>query len=307
MMRRNTILFILILISQRWVNAQIPDACLQSRSVCPMNSIQFCHEAVAYDEEHNLYLLRKDFSTPYNGTCVSCYPSLIIEEKINFVNGRRQGIDTSYYRSGCIQSIQSYQIGLQDGPTYIYHDSTNRLQFEIWYQSGLLNGPSIQYNPQTADTLTYKQYKGGKLNGTQKNYFNNGQLRKISEYRDGLLEGGQITYNEIGLKESEIYFRAGKKHGKWIYYFDSGKIAREETWKDGKKNGDFVSYNELGKVLSAEKFTADMPIGLHQSFYADGKLNYSCSYTNKGQKIEEYVIDQYGIKKQLFPPINDKE
>jgi antitoxin component YwqK of YwqJK toxin-antitoxin module len=65
-----------------------------------------------------------------------------------------------------------------------------------------------------------------------------------------------------------------------------------------------VSYNELGQVLSTEKYNADLPVGLHQTFYADGKLNYSCSYSNKGEKLEEYVIDQYGVKKQLFPIVD---
>jgi antitoxin component YwqK of YwqJK toxin-antitoxin module len=263
---------------------------------------------VAFDEEHNLYLLRKDYATPYNGTCVSCFPSFTIEEKLNFVNGRRQGTDTSFYQSGCLQSIQSYQIGLQDGPTYVFYDSTNRVQYEIWYQAGQLNGPSIQFSRNArTDTLIYKHYKSGKLDGPQRTYLPNGKLRKISNYREGLAEGAQITYNASAQKESELFFKAGKKHGTWTYYFDSGQTARTETWKDGKKNGVFVSYNELGKVLSSEKYAMDLPIGLHQTFYADGKLNYSCSYSNKGEKLEEYVIDQYGVKKQLFPQTNGSE
>ena len=123
----------------------------------------------------------------------------------------------------------------------------------------------------------------------------------MSNYLEGLAEGAQITYNANGQKESELYFKAGKKHSTWTYYFDSGKTARTETWKEGKKNGVFLSYNELGKILSTEKYAAGLPIGLHQTFYADGKLNYSCAYSNKGEKMEEYVIDQYGVKKQLFP------
>jgi antitoxin component YwqK of YwqJK toxin-antitoxin module len=281
--------------------AQVPEPCKATRQVCPMNNAKFCHESVAFDEEHNLYLLRKDYATPYTGSCVSCYPSFTIEEKLNFNNGRRQGTDTSYYKSGCLQSIQSYEIGLQDGPTYVYYDSTNRVQFEIWYKGGQLHGPSIQFKLQSGDTLTYKHYKGGKLDGPQRTYLPNGQLRKVSNYLEGLAEGAQITYNASGQKESELYFKAGKKHSTWTYFFDSGKTARTETWKDGKKNGAFISYNELGKILSTEKYAAGLPIGLHQTFYADGKLNYSCSYSNKGEKLEEYVIDQYGVKKQLFP------
>lgn len=300
-------LLLLVLLSAT-IKAQVPEPCKSTRQVCPRGNVKYCHESVAFDEEHNLYLLRKDYATPYNGTCVSCFPSFTIEEKLNFVNGRRQGTDTSFYQSGCLQSIQSYQIGLQDGPTYVFYDSTNRVQYEIWYQAGQLNGPSIQFSRNArADTLMYKHYKSGKLDGPQRTYLPNGKLRKISNYREGLAEGAQITYNASAQKESELFFKAGKKHGTWTYYFDSGQTARTETWKDGKKNGVFVSYNELGKVLSSEKYAMDLPVGLHQTFYADGKLNYSCSYSNKGEKLEEYVIDQYGVKKQLFPQTNGSE
>ena len=288
--------------------AQVPEPCQRTRQVCPMNNVKYCHESIAFDEDHNLYLLRKDYATPYTGNCVSCYPSFIIEEKLNFVNGRRQGTDTSYYKSGCIQAIQSYQIGVEQGATYIYYDSTNRVQFEIWYQNGKLHGPSIQFSANAlADTLMYKHYKNGILDGPQRSYFPNGKVRKSSYYVNGFSDGAQKTYNANGQKESELNFKAGKKHGTWTYFFDSGKTARTETWKDGKKNGPFVSYNELGQILSTEKYTADLPVGLHQTFYSDGKLNYSCTYSNKGEKLEEYVIDQYGVKKQLFPKANGSE
>ncbi len=302
------LLTLLLVLLNTTTRAQVPEPCKSTRQNCPKSNVKYCHESVAFDEEHNLYLLRKDYATPFNGTCVSCFPSFTVEEKLNFVNGRRQGTDTSFYKSGCLQSIQSYQIGLQDGPTYVFYDSTNRVQFEIWYLSGQLHGPSIQYSRNaTSDTLTYKNHKNGKLDGAQRTYLPNGQVRKITTYKDGLADGPQIIYNANRQKESELYFKAGQKHGTWTYYFDSGKIARTETWKDGKKNGLFVSYNELGKILSTEKYAAGLPIGLHQTFYADGKLNYSCSYSNKGEKLEEYVIDQYGVKKQLFPKINEQE
>lgn len=307
-MKSGLFMLLLLVLLSATIKAQVPEPCKSTRQVCPRGNVKYCHESVAFDEEHNLYLLRKDYATPYNGTCVSCFPSFTIEEKLNFVNGRRQGTDTSFYQSGCLQSIQSYQIGLQDGPTYVFYDSTNRVQYEIWYQAGQLNGPSIQFSRNArADTLMYKHYKSGKLDGPQRTYLLNGKLRKISNYREGLAEGAQITYNASAQKESELFFKAGKKHGTWTYYFDSGQTARTETWKDGKKNGLFVSYNELGKVLSSEKYAMGLPIGLHQTFYADGKLNYSCSYSNKGEKLEEYVIDQYGVKKQLFPQTNGSE
>jgi antitoxin component YwqK of YwqJK toxin-antitoxin module len=180
-------------------------------------------------------LLRKDYATPYNGTCVSCFPSFTIEEKLNFVNGRRQGTDTSFYQSGCLQSIQSYQIGLQDGPTYVFYDSTNRVQFEIWYLAGQLHGPSIQYSRNaTSDTLTYKNYKNGKLDGEYVELFMDGKKKIYSFYVDGNLQGISMEYFRNGNKSSMTRYKNGVKHGYATGYDENGKEVKTIYYYKGR-------------------------------------------------------------------------
>jgi antitoxin component YwqK of YwqJK toxin-antitoxin module len=301
-MTRFFILFFLIYYGLGNIYAQVPEACKATRKACPVKNVNNCHEKVAFDDQRNLYLLRKDYATPYTGSCISCYSNFIIEEKLVFENGKREGRDTSYYRTGCMQSIQEYHLGLQTGSSIIFYDSTQWKQLEIWYKDGVLHGPSIQFNRnEKQDTLMLKNYANGKLHGEQRSYQSNGKVRKISHYDNGLLEGVMITYTENGTKESELSYKKGKKNGLWTYYFDSGKTARTEIWKEGKKNGPFITFDERGQILSSENYLADIPIGKHESFYTDGKLNYSCSYSNKGEKLEEFYIDEYGVKNQLFP------
>ena len=90
-------------------------------------------------------------------------------------------------------------------------------------------------------------------------------------------------------------------------YYESGELESECFEINGKKNGEFKTFDERGQVLNSEQYLADIPVGKHESFYVDGKLNYSCTYSSKGEKIEEFVIDEYGVKKQLFPKTNEKE
>lgn len=290
-----------------WLSAQVPD-CTPTRKACPTKNVIYCHDKVAYDEDRNLYLLRKDFATPYTGSCTSCYSNFLVEEQLSFEDGKREGKDTSYYKTGCIQAIQTYHLGLQNGATLIYYDSTRLKQFEIWYKNGQLDGPSIQFKRnERQDTLMLKNYANGKLHGQQRTYFASGKVRKISTYSNGLLDGAMITLSENGGKESELNYKNGKKNGTWKYYYASGKMARTESWKDGKKDGEFKTIDERGQILNREQYLADVPVGKHESYYTDGKLNYSCTYTSKGVKVEEFVIDEYGVKKQLFPKTPDKE
>jgi len=233
--------FLICFLSFASLYAQVPEPCKATRTACPAKNVNNCQDKVAFDEQRNIYLLRKDFATPYSGTCTSCYSNFLVEEKLYFENGKREGRDTSYYRTGCIQAIQEYHLGLQNGSTIIYYDSTQWKQFEIWYKNGALDGPSIQFvRNEQQDTLTLKNYANGKLNGQQRTYYNNGKLRKVSHYNNGLLDGQMYTLTEKGTKESLLNYKNGKKNGVWTYYFDSGKTARIENWKDGKKNGHCV-------------------------------------------------------------------
>jgi antitoxin component YwqK of YwqJK toxin-antitoxin module len=301
-MTRLYIFLFLCLLGQAYFYAQVPEACKSTRVACPAKNVNNCQEKVAFDEQRNIYLLRKDYATPYSGNCTSCYSNFLVEEKLYFENGKREGRDTSYYRTGCIQAIQEYHVGLQNGSTTIFYDSTQWKQFEIWYKNGVLDGPSIQFNRnERQDTLMLKNYANGKLHGEQRSYLPNGKLRKVTHYNNGLLDGPMYTLTEKGSKESQLNYKNGKKNGVWTYYFDSGKTARIENWKDGKKNGEFKTFDERGQVLNTENYLADIPVGKHESYYTDGKLSYSCTFSNKGEKIEEFVIDEYGVKKQLFP------
>jgi hypothetical protein len=38
-------------------------------------------------------------------------------------------------------------------------------------------------------------------------------------------------------------------------------------------------------------------------YYPDGKLKYQASYSSKGEKLEEFSIDQFGVKTELFKKV----
>ena len=38
-------------------------------------------------------------------------------------------------------------------------------------------------------------------------------------------------------------------------------------------------------------------------FYSDGKMKYQAIYSNKSEKLEEFSIDQFGVKTELFKKV----
>ncbi|MEN9700159.1 MAG: hypothetical protein RLZZ301_1357 [Bacteroidota bacterium] len=308
-MNLKTLALLFFSINSLLARAQEAEPCYKHKPPCPSRSVQNCHDRVAFDEEKNQYVFRKDYATPYSGTCASCFPNGALEEKLNIVEGKREGVDTSYYYSGCPQSIQSYVLGLQDGPTRVFYDSSALTQFEIWYRAGKFDGPSIHFsNNPSHDTLEVKRYSAGKLNGQQLSYGASKHIQRAVSYKNGLLDGPYLTFSENGAKEMQLAYKAGKKHGTWTYYYESGKIAHKETWDNGLKNGDFITYDENGTILEKESYSQDLPVGIHQHYYDDGKLKYQASYTPKGEKIEVFFIDEYGVKKELYKKeVTDKK
>lgn len=258
-----------------------------------------CYDKVGYDEEQNIYVLAKDRVTPFDGTCQSCYRNGLVMEQITARQGKRDGTDTSYYSSGCIQSIQTFVVGIQHDKVSIYFDSTGKIMKEVGFYMGKKNGTTIEYS-RTGDTLVYINYLNENLNGEQREYDAEGNFYKSVFYVNGLLDGPHKTYDNQGKLEMFLNYKEGKKHGKWTYYHPNGKEAKIEYWDQGLKNGVFSMMDDKGTILFKGEFKKNIPVGEHIENNEKGKLIHQILFDKKGIKQYEMVVDEYGEKKILY-------
>lgn len=267
---------------------------------CQYKNFINCYDILSFDDQRNMYLLKRDYSTPYNGTCSTCYSNGNLEESLNIVNGYRDGIDTSYFKNGCRQSIQSFKLGKLNGKSTVFYES-GRKEREINHVNNIINGVYISFEDnERNDTIEFHTYKNNLMDGPQKYYYEGSKLGKLVHYKAGLLDGPHITYTDSGKVEMKLNYKQGKKDGKWFYYYESGKEAHIENWSNGLKNGEFKTTDEKGMILEQSFYKNDVPEGKHVEYYPDGKLKYQASYTSKGEKLEEFSIDQFGVKTELF-------
>ncbi|MEZ4890474.1 MAG: hypothetical protein R2779_07940 [Crocinitomicaceae bacterium] len=129
-----------------------------------------CNEELEFDHESGLFLKKaKDnvnmmgVGKPYSGSCESCFMNGLLERRITFVDGRENGIDTSYYQDGCIQAIRSHIQGAESGTWYYYYDSTQVLAWEMNYYLGQKNGKQVYFKA-NGDTTRIEHYKDGVTN-----------------------------------------------------------------------------------------------------------------------------------------------
>lgn len=118
----------------------------------------------------------------------------------------------------------------------------------------------------TPYTGTYKSYYDnfnpkvemnldqGKKDGITKLFFEDGSINEIRSYKNNLMDGTWITYNEKGLKIAEADYTKGKKDGTWKIWDDNGTLRVEMTYNKGKKTGVWKQWNEEGKLLGEKAY-----------------------------------------------------
>ena len=297
---KHYMLFVILLGIFSTCFSQEESPCGTSIRKCDYRNLKNCYNLLSFDDQRNMYVMKRDFSTPYNGTCVTCHQNGNLEESLNIVNGYRDGIDTSYFSNGCRQSIQAYSMGKLNGKSTVYFES-GRKEREINHVNNLLQGTYILFDDnETNDTIELHTYKNNLMDGVQKFYYLDSKLGKMVYYKAGLQDGPHITYTDSGKVEMRLNYKQGKKDGKWTYYYESGKEAHVENWSNGLKNGEFKTVDEKGMILQQSFFKNNLPDGKHVEYYPDGKLKYQATFSSKGEKLEEFSIDQFGVKTELY-------
>lgn len=274
-----------------------------------------CNEELEYSHESDLFLRkakdnvnRAGAGKPFTGTCESCYMNGLLERRISFVDGRENGIDTTYYENGCIQAIRSHIQGAESGTWTYYYDSTQVMSWEMNYYLGEKNGKHVYFKP-NGDTTKLEHYKNGVLDGVRKQYFKGSKLFKEIYYKNGMLDGPSKMYNAQGVVVEESNFKANKKHGLQKYYYDDGVLLRTENWENGIKSGEFKMFYYQGHVQTLETYNKKgQKEGRFEEYHPTQKPKRLAVYV-KDVLTEEHLFDEHGNETYSFgaPTKSDKE
>lgn len=274
-----------------------------------------CNEELEYSHETDLFLRKaKDFvnrtgaGKPFTGTCESCFMSGLLERRISFVDGRENGIDTSYYENGCIQAVRSHIQGAESGTWSYYYDSTQVLAWEMNYYLGEKHGKHVFFKP-NGDTTKLEYYKNGLLDGVRKQYFKGSKVFKEISYSAGLMDGPFKMYNNQGVIIEESNYKANKKHGIQKYFYDDGVLLRTENWESGIKSGEFKMFYYQGHLQTLETYNKKgQKDGKFEEYYPDQRPKRIAVYL-KDVLVEDHQFDEHGNETYSFgaPTTSDKE
>ena len=158
----------------------------------------------------------------------------IICQKIDYKNGKKNGLFLEYYRNGKLKYRKKYKNDHLTDTACFYLKNGNISQMQIlkdgikvgcWkkfnengqaysilnFKDDEFNGPCETYTYRTLKPLSLLNYKDGKLHGEQKKFYTNGKLKSICYFDNGVAclgtkewyDNGKEVLNDVTIQIEE--------------------------------------------------------------------------------------------------------
>lgn len=126
-----------------------------------------------------------------------------------WVAGAETGPVKSFYRDGRPQLDTTHRDGRPEGRYTFWHPNGQRAR-AMTYEAGRPHGYA-QYWDEAGHPSSQGAFVEGRKVGTWETYHNNGVLKEVARYEDGLLSGRQLVFTEGGLFAVGACWEKGEK------------------------------------------------------------------------------------------------
>jgi len=180
-------------------------------------------------------------------------------------------------------------------------DDNGEIKFERKYIKGeeIGEGGSIITRFDNDQLKSEVNWKDGKLDGKQTRWYENGQIKSVGNFKEGV--GKETSWDKNGQKKSEANWKDGKLHGKRTWWHENGQIEREEIYQVNKLSGETkYSYYDNGQIESEINYRGGKLQGKYHAWYENGQKWFELNYIygkNKGKATHWYESGQ--IKSEI--------
>ena len=172
-------------------------------------------------------------------------------------------------------------------------------QYFTFNKKGLLDGESRQYYEE-GDIKSISPFKNNVADGVFISYYQNGNMKEKHAYKNGNEEGEGIFYYENGKLEEKYFMKNGKLDGEAINYFEDGKIKNKAIFKDGVTLEEEVyKDNEIrkntfknGEIVQQDIYSKNKILKAKKFFLENGKMKIISYYENGNKEEEVFVINE---------------
>lgn len=180
-------------------------------------------------------------------------------------------------------------------------------------ENGRKNGIWQMFNIYDERLINIVEYKNNKKVGEETTFDNNGKVRCITNYVDGVehgkktkfyrtggkslecnfvngqLHGDKIEYDTHGGTHSIVKYENGLAQGEAIQFFYSGNLHMKIYFHKGKKHGEAIYYHRDGETI-AKRYHYKMGVlhGITEIFDKNGNIKQTRFYENGAIESEEF-------------------
>lgn len=285
------------------------------------------------------FITGQSTDTLKNGYTIIYYKNGKVSSEGYIKNGKPDGYWKTYYTTGIIKAEGNRKSYLLDS-TWLFYNSFGDTIEKINYLYGKRNGYTTGYYSNRIDSPFYvgnvvskELYLNDKKEGLSYYYYNDGNLRRVSEYSDNKLDGLTYDYNEKGIITTILKYSKGilaererinrtdeenLKTGTWKDFYNDLSIKREINYNQGKKDGIYKEFDQKGNLNLILKYKNDLlvqdenieedSIYVKNDYDKNGNLIFSGTYKSNvpvgihryfdstGNVINAYIYNENGIK-----------
>ncbi|MDC0404007.1 toxin-antitoxin system YwqK family antitoxin [Porticoccaceae bacterium] len=128
--------------------------------------------------------------------------------------------------------------------------------------------------------------------GKQTLFHHNKQIKRISNFKNGVPEGAYINYHPNGQLEQEGNQINGKLEGDYFWYFINGQLKQKSLFKNGLLHGMTSYYRKNGTLETKKEYLAGQLNGKIEWYDENGKLRGV--WENARMSIFDFPIPWWG-------------
>lgn len=188
-----------------------------------------------------------------------------------------------HYPNGNIRSAMTVNPKDNSVTLYRFFEKGGIRDIGIITQDKHLNGPYTVFNEQ-GDVITEGHHLNDKENGIRKRYYDNGKLKLLEDFREGIQEGPMRGFYEDGKLLVEATYKNGKLDGQYKEFYENGQLKISCDYKNDLRDGVQLHYEENGNLMTKIEFKNGLADG-EAIDYAFGTVINKCIY-KKGKELE---------------------
>jgi len=233
---------------------------------------------------------------PFTGKVYEAYLSGKDSLVANIDSGLFNGDYLLYYPTGEIKDSVEYEKGiivkckrfLTSGlvlktPQKLLFQSKNGLICIIDENKDTVPFSGLSVGNYSDKSRNERNYINGELTGSTTEYFPNGKVSSITNFKKSVAVGEYIAYFDNGsLKEQGNYAKEGNsvRIGKWTTYHKNKNIDEVGIYTNGRKDSTWNEYYENGKIELISNYSNGIKNGNYIAYYQNGNTQAKGSFLN---------------------------